>query len=179
MKYIIAIVALGAVIGLGYFLVAKAPAGGAVKHYENAEQGIAFSYPETFVMTEAEVGDAERGHYTITLVSAKDATPRKNSEGPVSVTVDVYQNNLDNQSLVAWVTGSGQSNFKLGNQEYATTSSAGLEAVTYRWSGLYNGETTAFETPTAIVAVAVTALAPTDDTVEAYRTVLSSFVLLR
>lgn len=142
--------------------------------YESEEHGIAFTYPDGFVLAETDAGNGEREHDTIVIVREEDATPVPDSEGPIAVTIDVYQNNLDNQTLLGWMTGSNQSNFKLGPGTYASSTVDGREAVTYRWSGLYEGETTAFLSDTDIVAVSVTSLTPEDETIDAYRMVLTS-----
>lgn len=147
------------------------------KHYENAVYGIAFDYPLGYVLDEKERGDGHREHYGIVLIREEDSEPRVNSEGPTAVTIDLYQNNLDKQTLTGWLTGNNQSNFKLSDGTYATTTVDGKEAVTYRWSGLYEGETTAFPHNDRIVAVSVTWLTPEDENVATYKALLASLRL--
>ncbi len=130
--------------------------------YANGTYGLSFQYPANYLLTEREVGNAERGHYTITLVQEADATPPENGEGPTAITIDMYQNGIDNLTLLAWLTATNDSNFKLGDGTYASTTVDGTEAVSYHWSGLYEGETTAFLHNGNIVAVSVTYLTRED-----------------
>lgn len=149
-----------------------------MKHYENATYGIAFDYPLGYVLDEGERGDGHRGHYGIVLIREEDSAPRINGEGPTAVSIDLYQNNLDNQTLLGWLTGSNASNFKLSGGTYASSTVDGKEAVTYRWSGLYEGETTAFLHNGRIVAVSVTWLTPEDVNIATHKALLASLRLL-
>jgi hypothetical protein len=130
--------------------------------YQNDRYGFAFSYPKGYVLTEREVGNGERGHYAITLVREEDSIPVENGEGPTAITVDVYQNNLDNLTLLQWLTGTNQSNFKLSDGTYDTAEVDGVGAVAYSWSGLYEGKTVAVRHKDSIIAFSGTYLAPSD-----------------
>lgn len=147
------------------------------KHYKNTTYGIAFDYPSGYVLDEGERGDGHREHYGIVLVREEDSEPRLNSEGPTALTVDIYQNNLDKQTLTGWLIGSNQSNFKLSDGTYASTTIHGREAITYRWSGLYEGETTAFLHNDRIVVVSVTFMTPGDENIDTYKKTFSSLRL--
>ena len=150
---------------------------GSTAHYENTLYGIAFDYPTGYILEEGERGDGHRAHYNIVLIRKEDSAPRENSEGPTAITFDLYQNDLDKQTLVGWLRGNNTSNYKLSNGTYASTSVDGREAILYRWSGLYEGETTAFLHKERIVAVAVTFITPEDENIGTYRSVLSSLRL--
>jgi len=72
--------------------------------YTNVEHGISFTYPDTYILNEMEVGNGERWHYNITLIDREAATKvRENSEGPTSITIDIFQNNLDKLTIAEWV----------------------------------------------------------------------------
>lgn len=142
--------------------------------YHNSVYGISFSYPKGYVLSEGERGNAERAHYAIVLIAETDAAPPVNGEGPTAITIDIYQNNLDKQSLLGWLKGTAVSNFKLGDGTYVTTTVQGKEAVAYRWSGLYEGETTAFLHKENVIAASVTWLTPEDKIVANYRELISS-----
>jgi len=168
---------------LAYFLYQEAEKAPAVpddtaQTYVSERYGVSFSYPEGYVLSEREAGDAHRGHYAITLVRAEEATPPQGGEGPTGITVDIYQNDIDQQTLVAWVTTTNGANFKLGDGTYASTTVAGQEAIRNQWSGLYEGETTTFVDGEQIIAVSVTRLLPEDHKV-AYALVLGSMELTR
>lgn len=145
--------------------------------YANGTYRISFQYPANYLLTEREVGNGERGHYTITLIQEADATLPENGEGSTTITIDVYQNDADNLTLLEWLNSSNDSNFKLGNGTYASTTVDGNEAVSYHWSGLYEGETTAFLHNGNIVAVSVTYLTREDQIRADYYALLASLNL--
>ncbi len=147
------------------------------EQYENATQGVAFDYPTGYVLDEKERGDARRAHYAIVLIRSEDSEPRVNSEGPTSVNIDLYQNNQGKQTLVGWLTGSNNSNVKLSDGTYTATTVDGREAIVYRWSGLYEGETTLFLHDDTVVAVTVTFITPEDENIATYKAILSSLRL--
>jgi len=184
MKYLVGGVVLVALIALGLAFMPRNTSGPTpaslpadTNRYDSATYGISFMYPPGFVLEEREVGNGERRHYAITIRREVDATLPVNGEGPTGVTIDLYQNDIDQQSVVAWMNGASVSNFKLGPGTYATTSVDGVESFTYRWSGLYEGETTAFMHRAAIVAVSGTFMTPDDETIDAYRMVLETLML--
>lgn len=139
--------------------------------YTSEAYGFSFSYPEGYLITE---GVAGSDHYAIRLVKEEDAIPPENGEGPTSITIDIYTNNT--LSLSEWVTTSNLSNFSLGDKISTPTNVSGVSAVSYRWSGLYEGETTAFLHKENVVAVSVMRINPEEHT-ETYKEVLSSLTL--
>lgn len=145
--------------------------------YNNSAYNISFTYPDGYVLTEGERGDAGGGHYVITLVRKEDASPRENSEGPTTITIDVYHGAVAQAPLLRWLSESNASNFKLSNGTYASTTVAGREAISYRWSGLYEGETTAFRNGGNIVTLSVTWMTPEDTNIPVYRELLRSLRL--
>jgi len=142
--------------------------------YVNTKYNITFSYPAAYVITEAERGDATRGHYSIVLVRASDSQIPENGEGPTSIIFDIYENKLGKQSLVGWLTDSAVSNYQLSQGTYASTTVAQSEAITYHWSGLYEGDTTAFVSGDTIVAVSVTYTSSEDMNRAVYNDILRS-----
>lgn len=178
---IIAVLAVGAwlLLSMASPEIPEAPVEGqpVVEAYSSEAYGIAFEYPAEYVLTESEQGNGERAHYAIVLVEPQDVEVPENGEGPTAITVNIYQNNLDDLSLMEWVTGSSFSNYKLGPMTHASTSVDGVEAVQYSWDGLYTGETTAFLYEGNVIAVSVTYFTPTDAKVVAYRALLGSIEL--
>jgi hypothetical protein len=145
--------------------------------YENKRFGLSFVVPLGYVLSEGEAGTNERKHHVITLIRKEDIPPPVNGEGPPSITINVYQNNLDTLTLDDWLVGRNESNFKLGDGTSARTSVDGKEAVSYRWSGLYEAQTVAFLHTQSVVAVSVTYLDLSDDHVDAYLNLLTSISL--
>ena len=150
--------------------VAEEPASD--RRYTNFTHDLRFTYPAGYVLTEQEVGNAERGHYQVMLVRQADAVPPVNGEGPTAVTVDIYQNDLDKRTVMDWITGTNDSNYKLGDGKLATSRVAGTEAQTYTWSGLYEGRTTVLAHEDDIIAISVTRLGEEKDLATVYDQVL-------
>src|SRR3989344_6700610 len=67
--------------------------------YTNTKHGISFTYPNTYVLEEREVGNGERWHDNVTLMDREAAVNiPQNGEGPPTITIDFFQNNLDTQT---------------------------------------------------------------------------------
>ncbi len=162
----LALVALVLIV-LGVFLYLEPT----TNEYSSDLYGISFSYPEGYHMTEGTVGN---DHYSIRLVKEEDAAPPEDGEGPTGVTIDLYTHNT--LSLSEWVATSNFSNVSLGDKSTTPTTVDGVPAVSYHWSGLFEGETTAFLQGETVLAVSVLRLSPEDHT-EAYQEVLSSLTL--
>ena len=146
-------------------------------NYTNATLGLSFTYPASYILIEKEVGSLHRAHHSITLIDKKDAEPRENSEGPTAITFDIYQNNLDQQSLISWLTGTNDSNYKLSQGTYASTTVAGVEAITYGWSGLYEGKTVAWRHRGNIIAASVTYMSLGDEIINDFDQIISTVSL--
>lgn len=182
----VSVIAIGAIVALGgayLFMSAQnqdilpsSPNGNVAQDetedwntYTNEEFGFEFRYPKIYFLEEREVGDARRANYFIMLTEDTEENrlvregKAPEREGPLAITFDIYQNNLDKLSLVKWLTGTDDSNFKLGNGTYGTTTISGREAVVYKWSGLYVADNIAFEHADSIFSVAVTYMNPDDE----------------
>lgn len=145
--------------------------------YTSEKFGISFSYPNAYVLTEREVGNGERGHYAIVLTRVNDMPVPENGEGPPTITLDIFQNNLDKLTLDAWLTGTNFSNFKLGNGQKASTTVDGTTGVRYDWSGLYEANSVVFLHRDNVVMVSGTYLNPADAIVSDFEDVLASIKL--
>ncbi len=141
--------------------------------YANQVYGISFSYPAGYLLSEQAAGD---GPYVITIIKEEDAIPRTNSEGPTAISIAIYDGPIGDGTLDGWLAAN-ESNFALGDGTSVSSTVNGAEAVTYRWSGLYEGETTAFLHETNLVAVSVTYMSPSDEIYAAYQNLLASFRL--
>jgi hypothetical protein len=145
-----------------------------VKTYATSTYGISFEYPKNYLITEREVGGAQRGHYSIVLISEEDSAPRENSEGPTSINIDIFQNNLDKQTALGWITGSSNSNYKLGDGVLASTTVDGKEALSYNWSGLYEGRTVTYANEDFVYAFSVTRITPEDQIIKDFDQLLKT-----
>ncbi|OGG47056.1 hypothetical protein A2671_01540 [Candidatus Kaiserbacteria bacterium RIFCSPHIGHO2_01_FULL_49_13] len=137
------------ILGIGFYAFNDRTAGPGLKTYTSNAYKISFQYPGTYFVSEKDMSGSElRGHHVVMLMedtaenrSLADGTysgpPR---EGPPTINVDIFQNNLDNQSPENWVKNSSISNYKLSPDGLlSSTAVGGEQALRYTWSGLYNG----------------------------------------
>lgn len=143
--------------------------------YANDALGIAFAYPQGYVLSEGEIGSTGERHYVISLIRQEDAVPVEGGEGPTSVILDFYQNDAG-KTLDDWLA-SDASNLRLGDGATAAVTVDGISATQFHWSGLYEGETTAFLHGNNIIAVSVAYFSLTDEIYSTYRAILSSLSL--
>lgn len=130
-----------------------------LQQYSSAEYGISFAYPESYVLEERDTpGSAMRKHHVITLMRKADLPPPVDGEGPPAITIEMYQNDLDKQTTEGWIRNTSASNWKLGEGTLTEITVAGLPALSYRWSGLYNGTTIAHAGPRWVYVFTVTYL---------------------
>jgi len=101
---------------------------------------------------------------SLTLIDVRHPEPPAGGEGPPTINLDLYQNDLDRLTVGQWVIGSNQSNFKLSpTGKVQTFTFAGREALSYEWDGLYRGETVVLATPEYVYAFSVNWLTPDDE----------------
>jgi hypothetical protein len=126
-------------------------------NYINNEYGISFSYPNTYVLNEIDAdGSGMRKRHIITLINKSDLPIPVNGEGPTAITIDIYQNNLDKQTTEQWIKNTNASNFKLSDGNIATTTINDIPALSYRWSGLYEGTTVVTSNDNWVYVISVT-----------------------
>ncbi len=118
-----------------------------VATYASPDYGVSFSYPSRYFVAQRDMGTLERGHYNVSLFQDtsfnRDLVAGKvqGTEGPISLSVDIYQNNLDNLTPEQWMVERSESNYTLGRGTFVRESVGGVPGVAYTWSGLYNGRT--------------------------------------
>jgi len=179
---IVTIIALALVFvgGAWYALEQRAidlgqkPPAGIRGENEYSVDAFSFAYPDTYHLEEYDMGNGERRHVAVVL-TGENETVVPDSEGPVAISVDVYQNDLDNLTPEQWITGTNDSNWKMATSPQERVMVGGKEALTYRWSGLYEAETTVFEHAGNIVAVTVTFISPEDAIRGDFDRILSAF----
>lgn len=178
--FIITIFIIGSLALVGYYVSEYGTFDG-IKLYSSDKYGISFSYPKKYFLIEKlQSISNDRYHYAISLFEDTEFNRKLvtgevvGTEGPVSITFDIYQNNLDKKSLLGWMNNSNVSNFKLGDGKHSLIEISGKEAVRYTWDGLYNGETVAFISGDNIVAMSVTYDSSEDDIKKDFEKVLLS-----
>lgn len=168
MKALLIVIGVAVLLALGFFalnsyIYEEKQGESPMLRYENAEHGIAFQYPEGYVLTERSVD----GRVSVALVREEDATPPEGGEGPTAITIDMSRGTLDDAIAVSGIP----------DGEKRSTKVEGRDAVVWRWSGLYEGETTAFTAGASAVLASVTFFAPTDAIVADYRAVMDSLTV--
>ncbi len=152
------------------------------KAYKSISYGISFLYPENYFLEERPAGNGERSRFNIILTENTEEnrlvregkTPGR--EGPVSISVNIFQN-LENQPIESWVRGMSDSNYKLGNGELLPVTIGGNNALSYRWSGLYEGNSVVLSHKGNIIMMSTTFLSPTDPIVDIFESILETTTL--
>jgi hypothetical protein len=147
--------------------------------YTNDKFGFTFDYPDTYTVEERNLDTGNRYHTSIVLIS-KGFVPPDGGEGPTTINLDIYQNNLDNLSIERWIKETSASNYKLSSDGKLTSLTVdGEDALTYNWDGLYSGQTIVFEHDNNIYALSVTHMTPTDQILSDFEIVYDSFRFLK
>lgn len=129
--------------------------------------GIRFRYPTHYFLEEREVGNAERAHYLVMLTEDTEENrlvregKAPGREGPIAITLDVFQN-MEQQSVESFIKNTSQTNYKLGDGVLTKTKVGTRDALSYRWSGLYEGRSVAFVNGPHVFLWSVTWLTPDD-----------------
>lgn len=138
-----------AAVGLASLYVIARDTGDAAEklptEYRSEEYGLSFAYPENYFIKEYhETG--ERTRHTIVLMEDtpgnRDIADGKvvGTESPPTITITLFQNNLDNMSARSFVEGTSFSNFKLSDGTTVETMVGGAPALRYHATGLYENE---------------------------------------
>ncbi len=129
------------------------------RSYSNEAYGLSFTYPLNYELSERRAsGSGERQHEVITLMRKEDLPPPVGGEGPPAITIEVFQNNLDHLSTEEWIRNNSLSNFKMGDGTLSSTTISTFPALSYRWSGLYEGTSIVTAQPRWVYMLSVTYL---------------------
>ena len=71
-----------------------------VKTYTSSLYPISFQYPDSYVLSEADRGTGERSLHIVTLTRSADLPPPQNGEGPPTIEIAFYQNDIDRSFIV-------------------------------------------------------------------------------
>lgn len=185
-KLLAALALLVVLIGIGVFLVLKNPAPAPiqtehpVKTYSSAEYGLIFLYPQNYFFVEYDDTTGGVAHHAVVLYedtkTARDIIGGKMpaTEAPPAITVDIY----DNAAGIAtekWIRDTQESNFKLSRDGALTpVTLGGAPALSYTWSGLYEGRTIALSRQRRLYAFSVGMNTPDDRIVSDFSIVVNS-----
>lgn len=180
-RYASVTVILAALLLGGYYLYVRGVGrlSANLTAYQNSTYGISFKYPDTYALQAREVGNGERYHYSIVLIDKVAlANLPQAGEGPPTITIDIFQNNLDNLFVEEWIRNTSDSNFKISLDGILTpTRVGGADAVTYFWDGLYRGQSVVLAHKGNILMLTVTYNASSDQIRADFSQMLSSVAL--
>ena len=182
--YIILIACLGALAFLFRSDKASPINNADIKSYSNPVAGLSFTYPKKYYLEEKEVGNAERSHYVIILTEDTEENrlvregKSPGRDGPIAITVDIYQNNLDKQTIAGWIKNTSESNYKLSDGILASTTVAGREAFSYSFDGLYLADSVVASFKDSIISFTVTYINRNDQIRNDFQSVLQSLKFL-
>ncbi len=184
MQKILPISAVVLFVAAMLWFFAAPPKAASMSTYRSVTYGISFEYPNSYELQEREVGNAERAHYSIVLIDKEAlANIPQNGEGPPTINVDIFQNNLDKTPIETWIRGTNYSNFKLSpDGVLASTTIAGKPAFSYVVDGLYRSDAIVFAHPgragkNNIIMLSVGSLTPKDRIRKDFENVVASITL--
>lgn len=188
LRWIAAILAVVAVaIGVIYYLrapSASTPDTGAgaerpLKTYYDERYGIAFNFPDNYIVEEHPPAGGQTGEgtpqHTIVIgdKTAMENLP-ENGEGPPTMAITIFDNPAK-EGTEKWIKGSNFSNYKLSPDGVLTTTAvAGTEALAYVTDGLYLTTNIVFPHRTYMVVLSVGQNSPEDQIVKDFARVVSS-----
>lgn len=163
------VVAFGVAFMTSRYLVSKLDGTGIQTPQErrelySSEDGVSFSYPDTYELSSRSEGNAER-QWDVLVLLPKGYVPPYNGEGPPAISMSVFAN-PEGLSLDAWIKGDSRSNWKLAAQDggLGSTTVGGEPALAYRYSGLYETSAVAVAHKGKIFLFEAGWIAPTDAT---------------
>ncbi len=156
-----------------------------MKTYVSEKYGITFQYPSYYFLEERDIDLTRRVHHEIILTedTEENRAIREGrmvgGEGPVAITIDIFQNNLDKQTAEQFIINTSESNYKLGNGDLASTTKGSVSGMIYDWSGLYEGRSFVVSKPAYVYMFSVTRLNPEDRIVADFEGVLQTATIVQ
>lgn len=148
--------------------------------YTSDAREISFVYPSNYFVVEHDLSTGERERYAIMLIEdtpgnrALVAGEVEGAEGPTAITIDIFQNNLDNYDADLFIENVSESNFKLATSDTFGTTVGGELGIGYSWSGLYEGTSVVVARPDWVYMFSVTHLTPNDEIIGEFQELLQT-----
>ncbi|MDP2650452.1 MAG: Gmad2 immunoglobulin-like domain-containing protein [bacterium] len=136
--------------------------------YSSEELGLAFMYPADYLLEERTLGGGERLQYAIVLAEDSEENRRvfageePGREGPPTITISIFQNNLDNYTTRGWIRDTSFSNFKLSDGQLRETTVGNEPALAYSATGLYENDNVVIARDDFVFMFTVFYLSPDD-----------------
>ncbi len=177
MKKILIVIVLMLLAGAGVWLILNRTS---AKTYTSEKLGVSFEYPAGYLINEVDASTGQRNRYSIVLIedtpSNRDFIAGKmlNTDAPPTITISIYQNNLDHYTLEGFVKSTSFSNFKLSDDKLNETMVAGEPALHYRATGLWENENVVVARPDFVYMFTVFFANPSDKITSDFETILQS-----
>ena len=175
---IFAIIVLG--IGGAVLLFIPAKTEQSMPRYGSEQYGLQFTYPKNYFIHEVNSNSGERESHAIVLIEdtpenrALIAGEIPGTEAPPTITISLFQNNLDTYTAQEFVEGTNFSNFKLSDGTYLEIMLGGEPALQYHATGLYENENVVVALPDYVYMFTGFYHAPTDPIRNVFEQVLES-----
>lgn len=148
----------------------------------SAKYSLSFEYPKDYFVIEHDGGTPERLSHTIMIVQDAQGNRDllsgkiKNTDGLPTITMQMFQNNLDHYTTDTWVRSSKDSNFKTSPDGKLAEAgfTNGESALQYRWSGLHEGITVVAAHPDWVYAFSVTYASSSDQIIKDFAQILTT-----
>jgi len=170
-------------VGIWYFVApqlrpvepAPTPPPPPTVEYRAADIGISLRYPDTYQLEEKDLSTGQRKHTSVILTRKEDLPPPQNGEGPPTITIDAYQNDIERYPIDVFIRNTNFTNFKLSpDGAIASSTVNGEPAASFRWSGLYEGRTVVVVEDAWVYTFSVTYLIPQDEIILDFEAIMDT-----
>ncbi len=181
MRRIILLIIIVLAVGTIFYLDKKdSPEKLGDKKYQSESFGLEFSYPDNYFIGFEDSFEGERNQHFVVL--AEDTTENRRvfageepgREGPPTITVAIYQNNLDNYTAERFIKDTSFSNFKLSDGTLSEVTVGSEKGLRYRATGLYENENVVVARPNYVYMFTAFFLTPEDEIMKNFGSLLSS-----
>lgn len=174
------LILVGALVAL-YFVPMQKEVGPRV--YTSQALGISFTQPEGYFLAYETSQTGERDQHAIVLSPdtpehrAFFSKPPEGTEAPPTITISLFQNNLDKYTTDRFVNETNASQFKLSDGKTTDVVVGGESGLRYSATGLYDNENVVVARPAFVYMFTVMKSDPQDEkAVAAFDSLLQSVV---
>ena len=183
MKKVLIVVVLVGVFVAGFFMWNQRssflPVAEGMRVYTN--HGVSFTYPSHYFLEEDVSENAKRTRYSIILTEDTEENKAvregraSEREGPTTITIDVFQNDLDHLTAEEWIKHVSSSNYSLSVDSILTPRRVGtISGFAYRWSGLYEAKAVVVANDLFLYSFTATYITPSDVILKDFEGILES-----
>lgn len=182
MKKTIIILILIFIIGGIWWLLSKEqnPLPSSSQTYSSEEFVLSFEYPNEYFINEVDIDTGERERHAIVIFEDNQfnrdlvAGKIKGTDSPPTITISIFQNNLDNYTARSFVEGTNFSNFKLSDGNIEEIKIADETALKYKADGLWQNYNAVVARPDYVYMFTVFFNSPEDKLVSVFEDLLKT-----